>query len=63
MTEEFEKVLRVFNSCKTHSQLSTAKQYATCFFEKYKSEFDSISKAHAAEQIRRALDDTIARFD
>lgn len=63
MSDDFEKVLRVFDSCKTHGQLSTAKQYAACFFEKYKSEFDSISKAHAAERIRRSMDDTIARFD
>lgn len=62
ITEDFEYVLGVFESCKTAQQVSTAKQLAANFFEKYKSEFDSISRAHTSKKFEQAMNDAYARI-
>ena len=59
MTDDFQWVLKVLRSCKTANQLSTARQLTACFFEKYKTEFDSISKAYTLQEFQQAMDDCV----
>ena len=61
MTDDFQWVLKVVRSCETNKQLTTARQLTACFLEKYKTEFDSISKAYTLQEFQQAMDDCIAR--
>jgi len=62
MTEDFQWVLDVFDSCETHGQLETAKRLAQCFFIKYRTEFDEHSRTHTMRQFTEAMDDCIYRI-
>jgi len=60
--KDFEKLLAVFDSCKTEQQMKIAKRMTYNFFEKYKQEFDSISRQNTADQIKSAMDECSARI-
>ena len=62
MSEHFQYVITVFDSCVTAQQVSTAKQLAANFFDKYKTEFDSVSRAHTAKKFEQAMNDAYARI-
>ena len=62
MIADFEKIKRVFESCENYSQFNIAKNMLTIFFEKYKEEFDSLSKQRTITQIQQVMDDCVARF-
>ena len=62
MTRDFEKVIRVFESCTTYRQFDMAKNYAECFFNKYHAEFDTVSRAHTQKHFTTAMNETIARI-
>lgn len=62
MITDFEKVKLVFESCENYSQFDVAKNMLVIFFEKYKEEFDSISKQKTMSQIQQIMDDCVARL-
>jgi len=62
MSEHFQYVITVFESCENAQQVNTAKQLAANFFDKYKTEFDSITRAHTAQKFEQAMNDAYARI-
>ena len=62
IVDDFEKVLSVIESCESYAQLNTAKKMLCCFFEKYKNEFDSITKAHTMEKVQKSINYTLLRI-
>jgi len=62
MITDFDKVRRVFESCENYSQFDIAKNMLTCYFEKYQSEFDSISRQQTMTQVQQIMNDCVARF-
>ena len=62
MTEDFEKVVQVFDSCENYKHFATAKQMLANFFNKYNSDFDYLSKEYTMQKIQQTIDDCLARI-
>ena len=62
MITDFDKVLRVFESCENHQQFDIAKNLLSCFFEKHRDQFDSVSRQKTLCHIQAVMDDCVARF-
>ena len=62
MISDFDKIKTVFESCKNYQQFEVAKKMLACYFDKYRDEFDSISKHRTMLQIQKIMDDCVARI-
>ena len=62
MSEDFEKVIKVFDSCENQKHFATAKQMLANFFNKYDNDFDYLSKGYTLRKIQQTIDDCLARI-